>query len=95
VIVVAISVMIESINGKIELVSNQISDHEKVPGISTELHNTNVITRITKLHIIHAIKLHSQFTVISLNVISLGQKDTPGVLISLRIIELVIFVKYV
>ena len=73
VIVVQIKVIIDSINGKIELVSNQISDDLNVPGIFIVSPNTNVIISIIILQIIHAIKLHRELISISENAIFWGQ----------------------
>jgi hypothetical protein len=63
--VVQISVIIDNIRGKIELVSNHICAVAKVPGISTELPNKNVINRIIIHQTIQAIKLHNEFISIS------------------------------
>jgi len=76
VIVVHIRVIMDNINGKIEPVSSHIfSDVENVHGIFTESPRTNVIIKITILHTIQAIKLHTEFTNISVNIIFFGQND--------------------
>ena len=73
--VVQIRVIIESINGKIELVSNQISDDLKVPGIFIESPSINVIISITILQITQAIRLQSELISISGKEIFWGQND--------------------
>jgi hypothetical protein len=72
--VVQIKVIIDNINGNIELVSNQICAVANVPGISTELPNKNVINNIIIHPIIHAIKLQREFISTSWNSILFGQK---------------------
>jgi len=75
-IVVPIRVIIDSINGNIEPVTIHIfSDVEKVQGMFTESPSIKVIINITILQIIHAIKLHTEFTNISVNSIFFGQND--------------------
>ena len=74
-VVVHIRVIIDSINGKIELVSSHIWAVANVPGIFTESQRIKVINNIRILHTIHAIKLQRELINISWKFIFVGQKD--------------------
>lgn len=72
--VVQIRVIIDNINGKIELVSSQIWAAWNVHGIFTEPQSIKVIINITTLQTIHAIKLHNELIKISGKFNFCGQK---------------------